>query len=101
MTKAEGSDSVNHIGSNQPQEIVDVAIIGAGISGVYYGWHLISSDICSNQILKPIAQNRSDGRLRICAYLYYILRSEAYNFVLDSVGYYSILSNWNAGKVMA
>lgn len=46
-------------------EILDVAIVGGGISGVYSGWRLINSDPSKSEILRAWADKRPNNKLKI------------------------------------
>jgi hypothetical protein len=46
-------------------DILDVAIVGGGVSGVYSAWRLIDCDPSKSEILKDWAGKRRNGKLKI------------------------------------
>ena len=50
--------------SASKQAKVDVAIIGAGVSGVYSGWRLLTADPSRSDIVQPIV-DQNNGKLSV------------------------------------
>jgi monoamine oxidase len=50
-------------------EDLDVAVIGAGVAGVYAAWRLMHSG-SESPVLKDLAAQRPDGRLRVAVFEY-------------------------------
>lgn len=46
-------------------EILDVAIVGGGVAGIYSAWRLIQCDANTSSILRADVQKRPDGKLKI------------------------------------
>jgi hypothetical protein len=46
-------------------EVLDVAIVGGGVSGVYSGWRLMSCAPQRGDRLRQMAEARGDGKLRV------------------------------------
>jgi hypothetical protein len=49
-------------------EMLDVAIVGGGVSGVYSAWRLSECDPGKSEILRAWAGKHSDGKLKICVF---------------------------------
>jgi monoamine oxidase len=49
-------------------QILDVAIVGGGVSGVYSAWRLITSEPGESHALRRMAAERPDGKLKICVF---------------------------------
>jgi protoporphyrinogen oxidase len=47
------------------KEILDVAIVGGGVSGIYTAWRLMHYDATTSETLREWANNRPDGKLKI------------------------------------
>jgi len=46
-------------------EIMDIAIVGGGVSGVYSAYRLLTSDLQGAPELAELAKGRPNGRLRV------------------------------------
>ena len=47
------------------KEMLDVAIVGGGVSGIYSAWRLMHCDANTSEILRDWASYRPDGKLKI------------------------------------
>ena len=45
--------------------MLDVAIVGGGVSGIYSAWRLMHCDVDTSEILRDWASKRPDGNLKI------------------------------------
>lgn len=48
--------------------VVDVAIVGGGVSGVYSGWRILSADLRRSDVLGPLANQQPDSKLNVHLY---------------------------------
>lgn len=48
-----------------PFDVMDVAIVGAGVSGVYCGYRLLSADAQASPVLAALRQRNGSGRLDV------------------------------------
>lgn len=54
-----------HAGNSQPAPLIDIAIIGGGVSGAYTAYRLMKSDPAANPVLKRLLQLSGKERLDI------------------------------------
>jgi monoamine oxidase len=50
------------------EPIVDVAIVGGGVSGVYSGWRMLTTNLNHSDVLSRLAEQRPDGKLNVHLY---------------------------------
>jgi hypothetical protein len=51
--------------TDMANEMLDVAIVGGGVSGIYSAWRLMHCDVDTSEILRDWASKRPDGNLKI------------------------------------
>jgi monoamine oxidase len=49
-------------------EVLDVAIVGGGVSGVYCGWRMLQAAPGVSPVLKGLAQRQADGKPRVAVF---------------------------------
>jgi hypothetical protein len=50
------------------EPIVDVAIVGGGVTGVYIGWRMLTTNLNHSDVLSRLAEQRPDGKLNVHLY---------------------------------
>jgi monoamine oxidase len=53
---------------DNPDNILDVAIVGGGVSGLYSAWRLSTATVSRSEPLRKMAAGRNNGALRIALY---------------------------------
>ena len=66
LANAAPTSSQNLAPKDSDKEVLDLAIVGAGIAGIYSGWRLVTADPASLRILgRPVSTGR---RLRVTVF---------------------------------